>query len=141
MGITIESKNFSADLGYGGFNNFRKKVAILSDYEFGIHYLKLDNSIMLWGNERDSFFKKYDAETNELVEKGIISDEIANFCYQADCDGSIEQEQAKQIYEKIKDYDNDTCYGYSGRSDCAMFSDLKNIFKDCAENGGTVDWS
>jgi len=141
MGITIESKNFSADMGYGGFNRFRNKVATLSNLEFGKHYAKLEDAMFLYGDERESFFKDYNAKTKELVERNIISVEVANFCYQSDCEGSIDQDQAKQIYEKIKDYDDDICYGYSGRSDCAMFSDLKNIFKDCAENGDTVDWS
>ncbi len=140
MGVTIESKNFSADMGYGGFNLFRNKVATLSSLEFGKHYSESDNTMLLIGSERESFFKKYDAKTVELVKEEVITVEIANFCYQPDCEGSIDQEQAKQIYEKIKDYDDDICYGYAGRSDCAMFSDLKNIFKDCAENGDTIDW-
>lgn len=141
MGVTIESKNFNADMGYGGFNNFRSKVATLSDSEFGKHYAKLNNTMFLQGAEKESFFKEYDAKTNELIKTNIITVEIANFCYQSDCEGSIDQEQAKQIYEKIKDYDDNICYGYAGRADCAMFSDLKNIFKDCAENGDVVEWS
>lgn len=141
MGVTIESKNFSADMGCGGFNNFRSKVATLSNSEFGKHYAKLSNTIFLQEVERESFFKEYNAKTEELIKRNITTVEIANFCYQSDCEGSINQDQAKQIYEKIKDYDDNICYGYSGRSDCAMFSDLKNIFKDCAQNGGTVNWS
>lgn len=140
MGVTINSKNFSADMGYGGFNLFREKVAILSGEIFGKHYKDLDDSFLLIGKEREEFFKIYNAKTTELVESKHITVEIANFCYQPDCEGSIDQNQAKQIYEKIKDYDDDICYGYAGRSDCTMFSDLKNIFKDCAENGDTVEW-
>lgn len=140
MGVTIESKNFSADMGYGGFGRFRSKVAALSNPGFGKHYAKLDSTMFLLGKERESFFKEYDAKTMDLVDKNIISGEIANFCYQSDCGGSIDQDQAKQIYDKIKDYNDDVCYGYSGRSDCAMFLDLKNIFKDCAENGGKIEW-
>jgi hypothetical protein len=140
MGITIESKNFSADMGFGGFNRFRNKVATLSNLEFGKHYTKLDSAMFLQGVERESFYKEYNAKTVELIKTNIITVEIANFCYQADCEGSIDQDQAKQIYEKIKDYDDNICYGYAGMSDCTMFSDLKNIFKDCTENGDTVDW-
>ena len=140
MGVTIESKNFSADMGYGGFNRFRSKVAALSHVEFGKHYEESNNGTLLRGIERESFYKEYNAKTKELIQANIITVEIANFCYQADCEGSIHQEQAKQIYEKIKDYDDTIRYGYAGRSDCAMFSDLKNIFKDCADNGDTVEW-
>lgn len=140
MGVTIESKNFSADMGFGGFNRFRNKVATLSSLEFGKHYAELDNTMFLIGDERETFFKEYDAKTKELIKSNIITVEIANFCYQSDCEGSIDQNQAKQIYEKIKDYDDDICYGYAGRPDCAMFSDLKDIFKDCADNGDKIDW-
>lgn len=140
MGITIKSKNYSADMGYGGFSNFRNKVATLSNSEFGNHYAKLKDAMFLFGNGRESFFKEYDTKTKELIKRNIVTVEIANFCYQSDCEGSIDQDQAKQIYEKIKDYDDNICYGYTGRSDCAMFSDLKNIFKDCAENGDTIEW-
>ena len=141
MGVTMESKNLSADMGCGGFNRFRTKVAQLSHVEFGKHYAKLDDAMFLFGTEREEYFKKYDTKTEELIKENIVTVEIANFCYQSDCGGSINQNQAKQIYEKIKDYDDNIYYGYSGRPDCAMFSDLKDIFKDCVENGGTIEWS
>ena len=141
MGVTISSKNFSADLGYGGFNRFREKVAMLTSAEFGKHYAKLSDSICIFSeDDRKNFFKEYDAQTEEMVARNIVSVEIANFCFQPDCDGRIRRKQVKQIYEKIKDYDDTICYGYSGRSDCAMFKDLKNIIQDCAENGGVVEW-
>jgi len=112
------------------FSNGYVISKVFSDIASGISFEK-----------RKEFFKKYNLETNKLVKDNIISSYIANFCYQSDCSGSINQDQAKEIYYKIKDYDDDICYGYLGRSDCAMFSDLKNIFKDCVENGDTIDWS
>ena len=140
MGVTIKSKNFSTDMGYGGFMNFRKRVAMLVSKNFGNHYAKLSEGMFLYGEERDEYFKIYDKETNNFVECSLVSAELANFCYQSDCDGEIDQSQAKKIYEVIKDYDDDFCYGYSGREDCAMFKDLKDIFKDCVDNGGTIIW-
>ncbi|MEK3955682.1 MULTISPECIES: hypothetical protein [unclassified Psychrobacillus] len=140
MGVTIKSKSFSADMGYGGFNLYRKKIATLSSLEFGNHFSKLDKAMSLPDMDREAFYKKYNKQTDELIKRNVITSEIANFCYQSDCEGSIDQRQAKLIYEKIKDEDDNICYGYAGRSDCAMFSDLKHIFKDCAENGGKVKW-
>ena len=140
MGVIIKSKNLRANMGYGGFSRFRAKVALLSHVEFGKHYAKLEEAMSLFGIEREEYFKKYNTKTKELIKENIVIVEIANFCYQSDCEGSISQDQAKQIYEKIKDYDDNICYGYAGRPDCTMFSDLKNIFKDCAENGATIEW-
>lgn len=140
MGITIRSKNFNADMGYGGFGNFRSKVATLAGETFGKHYQEVNKGVPLSDEEQDIFYKEYNVRTNELIEEKEITLEIADFCYQADFEGAIDQEQALQIYEKIKDYDDNFCYGYAGRSDCTMFSDLKNIFKDCAENGKEIRW-
>lgn len=140
MGITIKSKNFSKYVGYVGFEDFKTKVAELTNVEFGEHYKKLDDGILLWDGKMDDYFKEYDKITNELVGKNMVSVEIANFCYQPDCKGSIDQIQARQIYEVIKEYDDNVCYGYSEKINFTMFSDLKNIFRDCAENGDSIDW-
>lgn len=140
MGVTIEHEEHSHELGYEGFMRFRQQVATLSHEVFGKHYETLGEAMRLAGKERDAFYKRYNLKTDKLIERKIVSIEIANFCYQADCDGSIDQEQAKQIYEKIKDYEDDILYGYQGLSDCTMFSDLKAMFKDCADKGGTIDW-
>ena len=127
-------------MGYNGFNRFRLKVAELYNALFGEHYKSLDNSIFLSSKERDNYFKEYNRKTTQLIKSNIITVEIANFCYQSDVEGKINQSQAKQIYDKIKDYDDDICYGYSGKKDCAMFSDLKRIVKDCSDKGGYIEW-
>lgn len=100
MGVTIESKNFSLDMGFGGFNLFREKVAELSGEIFKKHYKDLDKAFLFVGKSKEEFFKTYNAKTTELIEANHITVEIANFCYQADCGGFIDQRQAKQIYEK-----------------------------------------
>lgn len=140
MGITIEHKKHSYDLGYGGFMMFRQKVATLSHEEFGAHYETLKEAMLLAGEDRFAFYDEYNVKTDKLIERNIVTIEIANFCYQADCEGSISRKQAKQIYEKIKDYDDDIPYGYEQKSHCTMFSDLKAMFKDCAEKGGRIKW-
>ena len=33
----------------------------------------------------------------------------------------MDTEHCKSIWEIIKDYNDDICYGYAGRSDCAKF--------------------
>ena len=106
MGITLKSKNLTVDMGYGGFKRFRDKVASLSGEVFGKHYELLHEGTYLFDKERESFFEDYDKETRKLIEQNEITPEIANFCYQSDCEGKIDRKQAKQIYEKIKDYEN-----------------------------------
>lgn len=138
MGITISSKRHSCDMGYGGFGRFRNTVAEKVSAEFHKHYLLLsDTTVMcLFGDERNEYFKKYDAATDEHIEQGTVSVEVVNFLYQSDCDGKVDRKQAKQIYELIKDYDDNISFGYFGRVDCSTMADLKNIFSDRTK----VEW-
>lgn len=141
MGVSISSKNYSADLGGGGFFRFRHKVAELVNKEFGQHYDDVRKGDYIFDQkERSEFYAKHDAKTRKMVADGIIPIEIADFCYQSDTRGSIDTRQAKMIYESIKDYDDNICYGYAGRRDCAMFADLKQIFKDGAETRKHIRW-
>lgn len=138
MGVSISSKDFSCDLGYGGFNNFRNKVASMVGKEFGEHYAELTSAIVicLCGEERKKYFDEYDAKTEELIKNKKIELDVAIFLYMSDRDGEITKEQAKKIYELIKDCDDNIVYGYIGRKDCATMKDFKQIFG----NDSTVAW-
>lgn len=140
MGVTVESKNCSMDLGYFGFNNLRTKVAELTGKEIGVHYQKLTESVSLFGKERVEFFKEYNKKISELEEKYKIPHGILDFLYASDCDGKLTYGKCKQIYKVIKDYDDDILYGYSGIKDCAMFQDFKEIIKDCVDNKCAMEW-
>lgn len=125
-------------MGYGGFGRFRNAVAEKVNDEFYNHYLSLSDSkvVFLSGKEREEYFEKYDATTNEYIEQGTVTVEVANFLYQSQCEGKIDRKQAKKIYELIRECDDELSFGYSGRVDCAKMSDLKMIFSD----GTKVVW-
>ena len=141
MGVTIESKNYSIDMGYGGFNNLRSKVAELTGVEIGNHYKELDKGMFLNGEARTMFFKSYNKKISELETSFKIPRGILEFLYASDCGGKLTYGKCKQIYKVIKDYDDDILYGYCGRSDCAKFKDFKEIIKDCADNKRSMEWS
>jgi len=138
MGITISSKRHSCDMGYGGFNRFRNVVAEKVSKKFSEHYARTDipEVMFLSGSNREDFFKKYNETTEELIERKEVTEEVANFLYQADCGGKIDRKQAKEIYSLIKECDDNILFGYLGRKDCARMSDLKSIFSD----GTRVEW-
>ena len=141
MGITIESKNKEIDLGYGGFMNLRTKVAELAGEDIGEHYRNLHKAPMFGEEQRKEFFKKYDKKTAELDKKynGEINC-ILHFLYASDCEAEMPVDVCEKIYEVIKDYDDDLLYGYSGRADCAMFKDFKELVKDCIDNKCSMEW-
>ncbi len=125
-------------MGYGGFGRFRNEVAKKVNDKFYEHYLLLSDSkvMFLSGERREEYYKLYDTTTNEYIEQGLVTVEVANFLYQSDCNGKVDRKQAKQIYELIKECDDNLSFGYSGRVDCAKMSDLKKIFSD----GTKVEW-
>ena len=140
MGITIKSKNYSIDMGYGGFKNIREKIAELTGKEIGEHYKELDKGIFLYGTALEEFFKNYNKKIAELEEKFKIPYGILDFLYATDCGGKITSKKCEQIYEVIKDYDDNILYGYAGRKDCAKFKDFKEIVKDCIDNKCNMEW-
>lgn len=141
MGITLDSKNCSIDLGYSGFNNLRTKVAELTAPDIHEHYKKLAEGMFLIGTTKEKFFKDYNAEIQRLSEKyNEEKDNILDFLYASDCDGEMDVEHCKSIYDVIKDYDDDIRYGYCGRPDCAMFRDFKALVKDCIDTNTPMNW-
>lgn len=139
MGVTIESKNHSIDLGGGGFKRLRTKVAELAAPDIFEHYKKLDEGLR--SPNRKTFFKDYDKKIAELDKKyeGKMSD-ILDFLYESDCDGIMDVPHCRSIYEVIKNYDDDVLYGYAGRKDCAKFADFKTIVKDGIDSGDGFTW-
>ena len=141
MGITIRCKktNRAIDLGAGGFSRLRRKVAELAGEPWASHYAKLDQ-IPLFDPERTQFCDAFDQQTEELIAQKRVPVKVVDFCMQPDTDGRIRYGACKQIYEIVKDYDDDVLYGYAGRQDCAKFADFKAILKDCIETKSDMVW-
>lgn len=125
-------------MGYDGFMLFRNEVAKQVSGEFEQHYLELNSGkvMMLYGEKRKKFFVEYDKKTDKLIEEGKVSLEVAVFLYRCDCEGKITRQQAKKVYELIKNCDDNIPYGYTRRDDCATMKDMKKIFSDNTK----VEW-
>lgn len=142
MGVTIWNKNRSVECGYGGFMNLRQKVADLTSPEIGTFYRKLDDAPS-FTPERAKFFEQYDKDLQVLsnkLKKEPKKLRILDFLYQSDCEGKAGVWTCRAIWEVIKDYDDNYCYGYAGRSDCMMWSDFKQIVQDCIEAKTPLRW-
>ena len=149
MGITISCKKTgrSIDMGYGGFNRLRNKVAELAGGPFAKHYLLLDApeniklaAASLISENRDQFFDWFDQRTQEIIDANQADIKIVNFLLQSDCEGKVHYGACKNILRTIGDYDDDVLYGYCGRPDCAKFKDFKAILKDCINNKCDMVW-
>lgn len=142
MGVTINSVNKSIDLGYAGFNMLRTKVAELINDEIAEHYKECNKAMCIFNeNERKEFFIEYNAETDRLDKKYDYKyNSLLCFLYACDCNATMEVDVCKEIYEVIKDYDDNIQYGYAGRKDCATFKDFKELVKDCIDNNEPMEW-
>lgn len=142
MGITLESENKSIDLGYIGFNNLRTKVAELTNEDIYKHYKDFTKATCILGeDERERFFKEYDAKIKEIDKKYEYKyNPILYFLYSNDCGATVDYEICQEIYKVIKNYDDDIAYGYAGRDDCATFKDFKELVKDCIDNKCDMEW-
>lgn len=141
MGLTINSKNHSIDLSYSGFYRLRVKVAELTAPDIYEHYKKLNDWRYVLVSKGENFFTEYDKKIVELDEKydGKYT-QVLEFLYTSDSHGEADAEHCKSVYEIIKDYDDDICYGYCGRSDCVMFKDFKQLIEDGADTGTGIEW-
>lgn len=93
----------------------------------------------MYGTKED--FEKYNKRIQDLsVKLGDEYDCIFEFLYASDCNGKISYKTSKEIWKYIKDYDDNVRYGYSGRPDCAMFKDFKEIIKSSMEKRCIVEW-
>lgn len=143
MGVTIECKktNRAIDLGYFGFSRLRCKVAQLMGEPFYSHYMKfLDAPRFVEPDEEKEFSTQWDTEATRLITENNIPVKVVNFLLESDCDGKIRYGACKEILKVIGDYDDNICYGYAGRKDCAMFRDFKAVLQDCVENKCDMVW-
>ena len=147
MGISLYGikTGLSYDLGSGGFARLRTKVAELCSPEFGEHYKKLFSSegmnIDFEAPERKkAFYEEFDRKTLELIKKKKVSIKVVDFCLQSDVCGKIGYGACKIILDKVKDYDDNVCYGYCGRPDCFMFKDFKKLLQACVDNKKYLIW-
>lgn len=142
MGVTIKSKNKSIDMGYFGFRALRLTIAGLTQPDIKKHYDDLTKGMYIFREgERKKFFENYNAETEAIDKKYDYKyNPVLAFLYASDCDAEMDVDVCKAVYEVIKDYDDDKAYGYSGRADCAMFKDFKEVVKDCIDNNCKITW-
>lgn len=91
---------------------------------------------------KTTIFEEYNSKIEMLSkEHNGEKDGILRFLYAPDIGAEISVDDCKEIYKVIKDYDDNVCYGYCGRKDCAMFKDFKNIVKECIDNNCNMEWS
>lgn len=139
VGVTLicEYTKKNMDMGYGGFNRLRKKVAELAGEPFYSHYMKLDDLVL--GFTPDEVLQEFDQETYRMLRAGEASPHVVTFCMQPDCEGRVTWKTCRKLLKIIGDYDDDIAYGYAARTHCG-FKDFKAILQDCVKRKCSMRW-
>ena len=138
MGVCISAKNSKYDfyMGYFGFFNLRMNIAYALDKEFGRNYEKLKYCF----SKLD--FEMNDKIANKLIEEKKIDEDIVEFLYQPDSDGSISYKTCWKIYEIIKGKrfrgGRGFRYGAYRHND---YTEFKEFLKECYQHRRKMRWS
>lgn len=136
MGISITAKNssYDFDMGYGGFFNLRKNIALALDEEFGKNYALLGKC---WTEKK---FAENDRISEKIINKKNLDTDIVDFLYMPDTEGKISYRVCGKIYDLIKDIDfKNKGFRYAAyRHD--DYEEFKKFLKECYSNRRKMSW-
>lgn len=136
MGVSISATNsiYDFDMGYGGFFNLRKNIALALDEEFGENYALLGNCYTI------DDYNKNDMVANSILERKHLDEDVVDFLYASDTEGKISYKVCGKIYNLIKDIDfGDKGFRYAiyRRND---YEEFKKFLKDCYSKRKNMVW-
>ena len=143
MGVSIVCKNpkYGFDMGYGGFFNLRKNVALALDKEFGELYATLSKC---WNDEE---LLKFDRKAEKMIADKHLDDnycDVLNFLFASDCEGKCRYKTCKQIEELLKtNYDKLDLANKSFRYVCDAHNDyleFMEFLRDCYKHHKNMEW-
>jgi len=139
MGVTLTANNseYSFDMGYGGFFNLRRNIALALDSEFGDNYAQI---IKCFSEEAQ---KLNDIQAEEIINrKGLDKDfaDVLDFLYGSDCSGETGHRTCKKILDLIKDMeftDKGFRYGAYRHND---WEEFKAFLQECYTKRRKMRW-
>lgn len=142
MSITIKNTNDNRiEIGYFGFYRLRLKIAELTAEDIYRHYEHLTEFSKMSKEERNH----YNLETDKMMCKYQHSQEhlVMEFLYASECDGAMDAEHCKAIYNVIKDCQDKTQYGYVDYASLeipATISSFAELLKEAVDSGEGIEW-
>ena len=139
MGISITAvhSKYDFDMGYGGFFNLRRNIALALDKDFGENY---SNLAICYTRSQ---FEENDRIAEYIINKKHLDEEygdIINFLYQADTNGSISYKTCKKIYDLIKDVDfGNKIFRYAAYAG-NDYKEFKEFLLECYSHRRKMRW-
>ena len=142
MGVTITATHAKCDfdMGYGGFSNLRKNIALSLDKEFG-------DSYVAWV---DSYFSGGDFEwkakmSERIINKKCLDDEyrdVLDFLYMSDTEGKIDYKTCRKIaklLEKRLPELKEKSFRYAAQAG-NDYEDFVKFLKECVRYHRNMRW-
>jgi hypothetical protein len=136
MGVSITATHAIHDfhMGYSGFFNLRKNIAMVLNKEFGENYFRLLKCII------PEQFEECDSIANSLIEEHNLDDDIVAFLYMSDCEGEVSYKVCGKLYNLIKDVDfGDKWFRYGAYAH-NDYEEFKEFLKDCYSHRKKMRW-
>lgn len=136
MGVSITATKaiHDFDMGYSGFFNLRKNIAMVLNKEFGENYFRLLKCII------PEQFEECNSIADSLIEEYNLDDDIVTFLYMSDCEGEISYKVCGKLYNLIKDVDfGDKCFRYGAMAH-NDYEEFKEFLKDCYSHRKKMRW-
>ena len=137
MGVTVTANNssFAFHMGSGGFYSLRKTVADALDPEFGKNYAGL----LKCRSEED--YKEHDRIANVLIGEKNLDDDIVEFLYMPDTDGSVPYRTCGKILALLEKTDlSGKGFQYAAyRND--DYGSFKRFLRECYRYRRKMRWS
>lgn len=144
MGVSLysNSKKVTQEfmMSYGGFFVLRSQIANVFDKEFGEHYSQLLKASCSLSGDTETFNKKMNQILADKRFNG--KDDILDFFFASDCEGTISYQTCKKLYDIIKNADFQSGFQYGNFSDGIEkdWSDLKEFFLGCYKAKVSARW-
>ena len=139
MGVTITATNskYEFDMGYGGFFNLRRRIALALDKNFGENYSDLGTC------HTEEQFRANDKVAEMIIAQKKLDEkypDVIDFLYASDCEGKASYKTCRKIYNLIKDVD----FGGLGFRYAAYmhndYDEFKEFLKECATRRRNMRW-
>lgn len=144
MGVSLYSNSKKVTqkfmMSYGGFFALRSQIANVFDKEFGEHYSQLLKASCSLSGDAEAFNKKMN---QILADKRFDGkDDILDFFFASDCEGTISYQTCKKLYNIIKDVNFQSGFQYGSISNGIEkdWKDLKEFFLGCYKAKVSARW-
>lgn len=142
MGVTITATKAKCDfdMGYGGFSNLRKNIALSLDKEFGDSYVAWVDSYINGGD-----FEWKAKLSERIINKKCLDDEykdVLDFLYMSDTEGKIDYKTCRKIVkllEKRLPELKEKSFRYAAHAG-NDYEDFVKFLKDCVKYHRNMRW-